>query len=309
MPLFVCFPTTRYAGQNFVRTQYCSSVDFFGLIAGLAGLTGWQTDNPQLAARQNMLGFLQSGSSPSTRTLSSTNQQLNGQPYILHTSDEPYADEDGAAMYDTSGGLASHVVGIKTSVGKLAFNTVWQQGTTGPANGVYPSPPVPGNAANEEFYDYANLGNTGETGNNYSSSNPSALQTAMETALKGMITSELQATLPTVSIKGVQVNLANVQTSAEANYWAYLSPPSGLSITPSNPVHSSSYQSFTATGVNIQKSANVTINNGGTVDPASIQVTPTSSVTFSAIVPSAGAYTVTVTNPSKQSATVSLTAS
>jgi hypothetical protein len=79
-----------------------SSVDLFGLIAGMAtnnavgagGVKQWKIDNPQLAAREDLLNFIINGTtSNAERILSSTDSNFSGQAYILHTTNEFFADK------------------------------------------------------------------------------------------------------------------------------------------------------------------------------------------------------------------------
>lgn len=215
------------------RSQMCSMVDVFRFIVELAsgGPIAWASSvYKDQANRQSLLKFIFSTypDNLETRTVS-----INGTstPYILSTSDEiPIDAAYSQPQYQCS--LHNHVICLRTkslddpsqpatyySGSKYSLYSKWVVG-----NG----PNIDGSGQQIEFYDYTNLYNRLETGNDYSASSPSALQTGMATALgngppspTGLVASELMVAL-TGNTRDGAASLASITTSALStwNNWA-----------------------------------------------------------------------------------------
>jgi arylsulfatase A-like enzyme len=206
VPLCVQFPGQTSGSP---MSQMSSAVDFFGLICDLAtsGSGQWQTSYPDLANRQSLWKFLYQNSAE-TRIAPAPISL----PYIFHTYDGTIPNKKAGAK-----STKSHIVGLRTTAAKLAFYWEWTQCT------VYPNhkPPDP------EFYDYT-TGNTGETGNDYFSSDATVRKTAEQYKQvlgkwgppgTGLIASELGAPLVGTGTDGNP--LSQAQSAAQQAYYAY----------------------------------------------------------------------------------------
>jgi arylsulfatase A-like enzyme len=119
------------ANAGTTRTQLCSSVDFIALLLDLAtGGEGWRNQYTYLANRAQMGAILQN---PSTA----------GRDYILHTTDEAFPLEDSDDPYGSL--IPVHVIGYRTTAGKLGLYSYWDRGTIDIATEGYEL----------EFYDYS----------------------------------------------------------------------------------------------------------------------------------------------------------
>ena len=114
VPLTVYDPTGRFVNSpSTPRTGYTSSVDVMPMILTLAanGSTApWTSATSPisyLAARWNICNMLQDPALAAT-----------GRPYVLHTSDEIWAQPDGPF----------HIIGYRTSDGTLGTYSNWQPG-------------------------------------------------------------------------------------------------------------------------------------------------------------------------------------
>jgi arylsulfatase A-like enzyme len=129
VPLYVRNLGNADAGAT--RTQLCSSVDFIALLMYLGtGSESWRNQYSYLANRAQMGEILQD---PNTA----------GRDYILHTTDEAYAGETKSSRYDEK--IPVHVVGYRTTAGKLGLYSYWDKGTIDIATSGHEL----------EFYDYS----------------------------------------------------------------------------------------------------------------------------------------------------------
>ncbi len=186
-------PAAVYLGE---RAQMCSSVDVTPFLLTLAsGSEAWRTNASlkHLAGRQSMSDFMDLSAAP--RWV----RQYNGQPYILHTTDEAAIDE--AAPGPKPANFPTHVEGYRDANGKLGLYSFWKPCSLD----IDPS------GQQVEFYDYtAPYSNVLETMNNNTSPN----RPAFESALSAVRLSELRAPLPTY--------LQAAHAQAESDYLAYL---------------------------------------------------------------------------------------
>jgi hypothetical protein len=225
VPLYVMFP----GGANTARYQMCSAVDFFKLICelGTGGPTSsFSTNFPDQANRQSIYSFIYSNATETRLGPSG----LDNAPYILHTVDEASATEDGNGVYSDSSTtpLKNHVLCLRTKTlesspdtgAKYAVYSHWALCSTVPAS----------TTPDYEFYDYTNLDNPGELGNNYSSTNPAtvALLAAFQAALgpwsggtPGLIQTELNPALTGTGSDGTTA-LSTVQSEALIAYKNYI---------------------------------------------------------------------------------------
>ena len=213
VPFYVQFPgQTGTTALN----QMCSGVDFFGFMCDLVtgGSGQWRLAYPDLSNRQSMWSFLYNNTAE-TRVAPSI-----GLPYIFHTFDANPA----------TGTPNSHIVCMRTSNSagtgaKLAFYAAWAACTT------YPN----ATALQWEFYNYNPTaeypnGNTTEMNNDYSSSNPTAVQTLHTQALgvmgptptgsTGLIATELNR--PLIGIGNGGTPLSQAQAAAQLAYGNYM---------------------------------------------------------------------------------------
>ena len=214
VPFCVQFPgQTAAVAMN----QMCSGVDLFGLICDLAtgGSGQWALAYPDLADRQSIWSFIYDNSSE-TRVAPAP----VGIPYVLHTFDSADASLNGhITCMRTRHDPGAGIIGAK-----WAFYSNWAPGTTYPDT----SPPEP------EFYDYnpQTSNNTGETGNDYYSTN-STTQSTIEhyqqtlgswgtpgTPATGIIGNELNAPLIGTGTDGHP--LTQAQAAAQQNYFNYV---------------------------------------------------------------------------------------
>jgi arylsulfatase A-like enzyme len=207
-PFYIQFP-----GQSasITMNQMFSGVDFFGLMCDLAtsGSGQWRLAYPDLANRQSVWSFLYNNSNETRISPSPI-----GLPYIFHT-------------FDAGGGSGNnHIVCMRTkniagTGAKLSFYAEWAPCTT------YPD----ATPLQWEFYNYNPTatyptGNTGELGNDYSNSNPSAIQTQYMQALgtmpppaTGLIATELN---PPLIGTGTDCHpLSQAQATAQQTYFTY----------------------------------------------------------------------------------------
>jgi uncharacterized sulfatase len=302
VPLFVQIPGVT---GNHIRSQMCSSVDFFGLIAALAtnnALTSSNTPiwmnaavNPQLAGREQLYAFIESATAPNARVLPGTFADVGGLAYVLHTTDEFWADESGAYDYAYGTGEAYHVVGLRTGAYMLATYTAWSVNQSTPGSINFSNVP----ATDIEFYDFSS--NPTEIGNDYSnylSEYPSFIA-ALQTAYSSVVTNELQAPLST-TFPSATYSLSNSQQTAAASYNAYIDPPTGVSLSVTSFVKNQQTQ-VTITGSNVQPGPIVKVlNAGGTVTLQRMQTPVGTESPFNVTLQfgTAGTYQVVVLNPS-----------
>jgi arylsulfatase A-like enzyme len=209
-PFYVQFP-----GQtgSIAMNQMFSGVDFFGLICDLAtgGSGQWRLAYPDLANRQSVWSFLYNNSNE-TRIAPSP----IGLPYIFHTFDAA-----------GTGSGNNHIVCMRTkntagTGAKLSFYAEWAPCTT------YPD----ATPLQWEFYNYnptaayPTTGNTGELGNDYSSSNPTLVQTEYMEALgtmappaTGLIATELNP--PLIGTGTDSKPLSQTQAAAQQLYFSF----------------------------------------------------------------------------------------
>ena len=232
IPLYVMLP-----GQvgTIPMAQMCSQVDFFRFIVDLAvgsanpnWMTGLYSDQ---ANRQSLVNFIWGGISNNaeTRTVRISASGSGGPsyvtPYILHTTDEIYVFEEGTTIYGCN--VPNHLTCFRLKTtdsndnntgAKLCTYDQWTDGTT----------TVIAADRQYEFYDYANLGNRLELGNDYTSTNTATqdLIAAMTGALaSSQIQNELRGTLSGVypaASPYPNVTLSSVTASATSAYesWA-----------------------------------------------------------------------------------------
>ncbi len=119
-------------GAGTSRSQLASSVDVIGLLLSLAtGGESWRNQYPYLANRAPLATILQNPATP-------------GRDYVLHTTDEPWVPETNPTnRFDAD--IPLHVIGYRTSVGKLGLYSYWLDGTIEIAT----------NGHELEFYDYS----------------------------------------------------------------------------------------------------------------------------------------------------------
>lgn len=293
VPLFVHIP--GITTSNYTRSQMVSSVDFFGLICGLAqptyngsGVPTWQAANPQLGTRVDMLKCLQSNSSAATgRTIT-----IGGAPtpYVMDTYNDWFKSTYDPNPWDPS--EPYHVVCLRTATQKLVYYDTWNTAATPPQaqfNASDFDTTAPGyssrwSTANAEYYNLSS--HPGETGNSFSATSILDIQAGFEAC----VSNELQANPSSVS-SAISAALAAFQT--------YITPPSSIVVTGSV-YHSTSAQTITFNGTNVLPGPTVAIKNPSHVTLTSTQPddTYTSSFPVTVTLPSAGTYTITVTNPS-----------
>ncbi len=186
-------PAANYAGD---RAAMCSSVDVAPFLLTLAsGSEAWRQNTylQHLAGRQSMADFLLRARSP--RWV----RQYNGQPYVLHTTDEATIDESATEV--NAPDIADHVEGYRDANGKLGLYSHWIPCTMG----------VDTAGQQVEFYDYtAPYNNTLEMRNN----NNSPRLASYQQALAAVRQSELRAPLPAY--------LQTARAQAESDYMKYL---------------------------------------------------------------------------------------
>jgi hypothetical protein len=290
-----------------------SSVDLFGMIAAMVtnnavysgGGPQWKHDNPQLSAREDMINFLESNSNTNQeRILSSTDSNFNGQAYILHTTNEFYPD-----AHDTSYNFYTenyHVVGLRTgnvSAGgtplKLVYYYDWPSGQYQFDTS---SAPSGGGDIVSEYYNLSS--DPGELTNNYAS-----ISSGADATFRGVIGSEMQATLPTVN----GINLATVLATAQANWATYLTAPSSITVTPStlthNPPSEQSISVHATTPSSILPSATVIVSGGGIADQYLYVLDNAGAPPYSGsfLFPAAGSYTIKLKNPNGLSSSLNYT--
>ena len=155
-PLNVMFP--GQVGQRAAATDVLGSQDVFPLICDLAtnGSGTWQKNFPTWQKRQSLYQFMLHPQMTETRLTP------DGVPYILHVSNDPSI---------VPGCPNSHVVGFQTTRGKLVYYYAWPTGSVYPATGT----PTPGPPTVVAFYDYQNLNNRSEMGNDALSTNSAVM--------------------------------------------------------------------------------------------------------------------------------------
>ena len=169
------------------RPQLFSSVDFPGFLLTLAtGSNNWRAQYPWLAGRAQFGEALWDPSVP-------------GRPYILHTTDEPWASEVDTPPYD--GFVPQHVIGYRTVNAKLGLYSFWEEGTIN----------IEPTRYQLEYYDYSTSGGRLETDSTPSSS---VAMNAYNILVGQIIPSELRQPLPT--------NLQSVQQQAIQDYTNYI---------------------------------------------------------------------------------------
>jgi uncharacterized sulfatase len=327
VPFFVYLPAVA---TNVKRTtQMVSSVDLFGLLAAMAtynpnhpNLTlPWRTDNPQLANRESLFGMLLQNTPNAYRVLSSTDSNVNGLPFVMHTCNEFYANKNNPMPYGAT--ELCHVVTLRTINDKLVYYLAWGDGQTYTESSNYPST---FNTSNTEYYNFTGVPSTftahpQETGNQFvtTSSYIADLQTAFQTE----IANELQAALPTNYTYGANgtLNLQTVLATAQSNYLNYVAPPTNVSVSPSTATAGQTI-SFSVTAENVQPGPTLTaylgnLGNGishvtqvgvpvivpesgtGSSQPFTISVGPLQ----------AGTYSIQLSNPSSSYGYATITVS
>lgn len=228
VPLYIKCPQQTV---QVTRYQMCCAVDFPRLIAelGNGGVVNWlATAYPYLDRRESIYTFI--GGYPEAKRLVAL-PQLGSIPYILHTYDNwrinsnPGATETWAAQVPRP---QSHIVCLRTKTDLNPSSPGYNNGQNGAKLALYYDwadctwYPVAGQQPFVEYYDYSNLANRQELGNDATSTNTNAqaLRDAMRAALgdyspSGLIGSELLATLPAA--------LQAAQLQARALYLSYIS--------------------------------------------------------------------------------------
>jgi hypothetical protein len=185
VPFYVRNLGNAHAGSK--RSQLCSSVDFIGFLLSLStGNEAWRNKYTYLANRGSMAKILQDPTTP-------------GRGYILHTTDEPFATETSTSPYDAD--IPLHVIGYRTSAGKLGLYSFWDDGTINIAAQGYEI----------EFYDYSTRAGKLEV----ESRPASGLATQYyDTLTTQIIPNELRQPLP--------ASLQSFQQQAIQSYLSYL---------------------------------------------------------------------------------------
>lgn len=176
------------ADAGATRTQLCSSVDVIGFLLSLAtGGETWRTQYPYLANRARMGQILQ-------------DPTVAGRDYVLTTTDEPFVPETRSGdPYDAD--IPLHVIGYRTTAGKLGLYSFWKDGTIDIAT----------KGRELEFYDYSTPEGIIET----KSTPDQDLATEYYDALsQDVIPNELRQSLP--------ASLQPYQQQAIQTYMAYL---------------------------------------------------------------------------------------
>jgi arylsulfatase A-like enzyme len=308
VPLFVHLPNQT---ANTKRTQMVSSVDFFGLICGLAqptyisGVPTWQNANPQLSTRMDMIKCLESNSyTTSGRTISIGGVET---PYIFHTYNEWFKINSSSTPWDPDD--PCHVVCLRTAGQKLVYYDTW-------ATGSYPQQTQFGSSdfstggsyatdwttANAEYYVLSS--NPTETGNSFETTTIHDIQTNFQ----GCVNSELQASLGS--------SFATAQSEAVTAFQTYITAPEVTGVTNSaglSTITHGSSVTINIVGTGFCAGPTVTIQkSGGTarsyyIDDA-VSVSPSVQVT-GVLLASAGSYTATLTNPSGLISSIGFTVS
>lgn len=198
VPLYIRFPGMS---SSTVRSQMCSSVDFFGLICdlGTRGAGSWIKHYPDLATRESIFNFVYNANLPEQKRLAPGLDM----PYVLHTVDESHAGKTHVVCMRSKSEPGNPFTGAK-----YAVYSQWAQGTTIPDLSTLPD---------QEFYDYTNKGNLGELGNDYLNPGPqtSALIEKFRLALgsygpsaTGIIRTELRRPLVGIGTDGRPLRVA-----------------------------------------------------------------------------------------------------
>lgn len=203
----------------------CSSADFFRLVVELGAqadntntksTVNWATSAyPDQSGNQSLFNFIYGSDQigGETRTVS-----INGTetPYILTTTDELFLPTVGSGLvYDCN--LQSHVIAMRTKSNDYAGHPY-----TGSKYAVYSkwvlggSPNVDTSTSQQfEFYDYTNLNNRAEIGNDYFNTYSASvtLRNAMAAALgnstSGLTHDVLMAPLQGSGLAAVHANAMN----------------------------------------------------------------------------------------------------
>lgn len=310
VPLFVRIPTSP---TNHLRTQMVSTVDLFGLIAGMAtnnvstgGVKQWKIDNPQLAAREDLLNFIINGASGSgvvnvERVLSSTDPNFNGQPYVLHTTNEFFPDKKNSNynFYGENYHVATLRTGNTAGGGtplKLVYYYYWpgsQQYQFDASSAPVSDPP---GQIVSEYYDLQT--DPGEQTNKYAS-----ISSGADVTFRGVIDSELQAALPTLPTNQGGVNLQTVLASAGQAWLTYLSQPSAITVTPATLGHNLTQPQSISVDATVRSTIliapTIQVRGGGISNQHAYVLDNAGPPPYSAqfLFPVAGTYTVTLVNP------------
>ncbi len=200
VPLYVYVPPALRAGPPAAYVGTRTALVWSGGVAPFimtlaSGSEAWRQNTylQHLAGRQSMADFLLR--SPNPRWV----RQYNGQPYILHTTDEAAIDE--SAPGPTSPDFPGHVEGYRDANGKIGTYSRWKPCAMS----------IETASEQFEFYDYAApYNNTLEMKNNNNSPRLAAYQQALSTVRL----SELRAPLPAY--------LQTARAQAESDYMNYL---------------------------------------------------------------------------------------
>ena len=185
IPLYVMLPLQS---GTVPLEQMCSQVDFFRFIVDLtAGNSNWTTGlYADQANRQSLASFIW-GNAPETRvvTVSPPGIAPFTTPYALHTTDEIYIFEEAKVIYGCD--IPNHLLCFRTKSteanpytgAKLCIYDRWLPNTTTPDM----------TARQCEYYDYTNLTNRLELGNDYYTANQTSLNLlqGMRGALSGSV--------------------------------------------------------------------------------------------------------------------------
>lgn len=174
VPLYVKDPTGRWARQaTQERTALTSSVDIAPLLLTLASGGNALRKDPRyahLAGRLDLAALLH-------------NPRARGRSYVLHTTDETFAEGGATASY--AKGVPAHVIGYRTATAKLGLYSLWKQNTLD----------IVTSGQELECYDYKTPRGRMEL-DNVAASNPVLCDKLLNTLVHDAIPHELRRPLP-----------------------------------------------------------------------------------------------------------------
>ena len=188
-----------------------------------------------------------------------------------------------------------HVLALRTPNSKIVYNYDW-------AASVYQFPTGVSNLPDLAHSEYYNLQSDPGERTNLQNSQSTSVSAAAQTTYAGLISSELQAPLPTVN----GINLSTVMNSAGQAYTAFIAPPVGLSVS-----YGQNTLTITATG-GVSAGPKITVAKQNQ-PPTNYYIQDTQPVPPTASQPFIisvmllpGSYQITLTNTSGSSATTTL---
>jgi hypothetical protein len=288
-----------------------SSVDFFGLICGLAqatytsgGVPTWQNANPQLTTRMDMIKCLESNSyTTSGRTISIGGVET---PYIFHTYNEWFKINSTDTPRDPDD--PCHVLCLRTAGQKLVYYDTWATGSS-PQQSKFTaedfdttssSYATDWTTANAEYY----VSDPAETGNSFETSTIHDIQANF----MGCVTSELQVSPGS--------SFATAQSGAVTAFRTYITAPVVTGVTNSSGgstiTHSASAQTIYINASGVVAGPTIVITPpSGSIPPFLIDdsVTSLSSIALTVTLVHTGSYSVNLQNPSGLYSTLNFTVS